>query len=60
MIYNKMMKELVRIAFVFFALLTSFSCTDKLTEHKAIRRIVNETAFDVKVEVFSDEDSPYY
>lgn len=55
-----MMKELVRIFFIFLVLLASFSCTDKLTEHKVIRRIVNETAVDVKVEVFSDEDSPYY
>ncbi len=38
-----------------------FSCsTDKLTEHPAIRRIVNETEVDVKVEVFSDEQTFSY
>jgi hypothetical protein len=54
------MKELVKTISVALMLLISFSCTDKLIEHEAVRRIVNETAFDVKVKVFSDEDSPYY
>jgi hypothetical protein len=39
------MKELVKTISVALMLLISFSCTiDKLIEHEAVRRIVNETA----------------
>jgi hypothetical protein len=50
------MRTIKKIFFVYILSMMSFSCSiDKLTEHPAIRRIVNETEVDVKVVVFSDE-----
>lgn len=46
--------------FIPVLLLASFSCTEKLTEHKAIRRVVNETASVVKVKVYDNDESPYF
>lgn len=37
-----------------------FACTEELVEHDSIRRIVNETQYEVEVDVFAEEDAERY
>jgi hypothetical protein len=55
------MRTIKKIFSLYVFLMLLFSCSiDKLTEYPAIRRIVNETEVDVKIEVFSDEETFSY
>ena len=53
------MKESI-ILFVFCLCTLLVSCVDKEDRHLAIRRIINETNFDVRVEVFGGEEKFNY
>ena len=44
---------------VLFSIAGLLSCLEDLTENAAIRRIVNETEFAVRVEVFGDESNKF-
>ena len=49
------MKKVLFLCLLGFA----FSCKETLTKHPSIRRIVNETGVDVRVEVFGDEANKF-
>lgn len=52
------MKKILLIL-ILFGIAGLFSCSEDLTENPATRRIVNETEFAVRVEVFGDESNKF-
>jgi hypothetical protein len=51
------MKTIINIFFALIISMMLFACSiDKNTKYDAIRRIVNETEFDVRVEIFGDDE----
>ena len=52
------MKELI-IFVTFYFLCMLVACEEKEDRDPAIRRIINETSFDVRIEVFGDEENKF-
>ena len=47
----------ILVIIVFFSLGGLICCSEDLTENPAVRRIVNETEFALRIEVFGDESN---